>query len=56
MTSGIATAVATRGYESTSFEHWATAWLTSWVLMIPLVLFAAPALHRLTLLLMRDAA
>lgn len=28
--------------------HWLQAWLFSWLLMLPVVLFAAPAIRRLT--------
>jgi hypothetical protein len=56
LTTGVATAVATSGYEyeATSLLRWATAWVTSWVLMMPLVLFVAPVIQRLTSLLTCD--
>jgi hypothetical protein len=28
--------------------HWLLAWLYSWLLMVPVVLFAAPVIRRLT--------
>ncbi|CEG09116.1 hypothetical protein BN961_02537 [Afipia felis] len=52
ITSGVATGLATYSYHvERLFQHWLLAWLTSWALMIPLVLFAAPAVQRLTFLL-----
>jgi hypothetical protein len=56
VTTGIATGVATLGYgESASFlQRWALSWLTSWALMVPVVLFAAPIIQRLTLFLTRE--
>jgi Protein of unknown function (DUF2798) len=56
VTTGIATCVATFGYgDGPSFlQRWAVAWLTSWALIIPVVLFAAPIIQRLTLFLTRD--
>ncbi|CEG09112.1 hypothetical protein BN961_02533 [Afipia felis] len=58
VTTGIATAVATSGYEyGGMFLHrWTTTWFTSWLLMMPVVLFVAPAIQRLTVLLTRDRA
>lgn len=54
LTTGIATAIATSGYETMFMQRWTTTWFTSWVLMMPLVLFSAPAIQRLTSLLTRD--
>lgn len=56
LTTSVATAVATSGYEYEAMFllRWATAWFTSWVLMMPLVLFVAPAIQRLTSLLTCD--
>ncbi|MFC0241649.1 DUF2798 domain-containing protein [Rhodopseudomonas telluris] len=34
--------------------HWLTAWAASWMVMLPIVLFAAPVLRRLTLVLTTD--
>jgi hypothetical protein len=56
LTTGIATAVAASGYEyeTTFLQHWIATWFVSWVLMMPLVLFVAPIIQRLTALLTRD--
>jgi len=58
VTTGIATAVATSGYEDGAIflQRWTTTWGTSWLLMMPVVLFVAPAIQRLTALLTRDRA
>lgn len=34
--------------------NWLAAWLISWVMMLPVVLFAAPAIRSLTLALTHD--
>ncbi|MBI5128822.1 MAG: DUF2798 domain-containing protein [Rhodopseudomonas palustris] len=55
--SGITTAVASMIAsvpflgEQTFAEHWLPAWGASWMVMLPVVLFAAPLLRRLTLVL-----
>lgn len=49
LTSAIAAAVAglplTSGHQ---FAHWLQSWLISWLLMLPIVIFAAPAIRRLS--------
>ena len=49
LTCGIAAAIA--GFPLTTSDnfvlHWLQAWLFSWLLMSPVVLFAAPAIRRL---------
>ncbi|MGE0629699.1 MAG: DUF2798 domain-containing protein [Hyphomicrobiaceae bacterium] len=55
VTSGVAAGVASFGYEQEEILlHWAQSWFLSWLIMIPLVLFAAPAIRRLTVLLTRE--
>jgi len=56
LTTGIATGVASAGYfdEAMFLARWGQAWLTSWALMIPVVLFAAPVIQRLTRLLTHE--
>ena len=56
LTTGIATGVASAGYveEAMFVARWLQAWLTSWTLMIPVVLFAAPVIQRLTLFVTRE--
>jgi hypothetical protein len=34
--------------------HWLSAWLISWVVMLPFVLFAAPFIRRLSVVLTRE--
>ena len=49
LTSAIAAAIASLPFGATgSFTvHWMQSWLASWLLMLPLVIFAAPAIRRL---------
>lgn len=48
LTSAIAAAVASLPLTSgPQFVHWLQSWLISWVLMLPVVIFAAPAIRRL---------
>lgn len=55
VTSGVAAGIASYGYQNEGiFQHWVHAWLLSWALMIPLVLFVAPAIRRLTLILTHE--
>jgi hypothetical protein len=35
-------------------SNWLGSWLTSWALMVPIVLFAAPTIQRVTVLLTND--
>jgi len=57
VTSGVAAGVASYGYQHEGiFQHWIQAWLLFWMLMVPLVLFVAPAIRRLTLILTREEA
>jgi uncharacterized protein DUF2798 len=34
--------------------HWLQSWLVSWLLMLPVVIFAAPAIRRLAHAMTRD--
>ena len=34
--------------------HWLQSWLMAWIMMTPIVLFAAPAIRRLTYILTRE--
>jgi hypothetical protein len=36
------------------FTNWLQSWLTSWALMVPIVLLAAPIIQRLTRSMTRD--
>lgn len=56
LTSAIAAAIAslpvrTMGYFLT---HWLQSWLISWALMLPVVIFAAPAIRTLSYALTRE--
>jgi hypothetical protein len=55
LTSAIAAAIASAGVASGGLflNHWLGSWLLSWVLMLPVVLFAAPFIRRLTVMLTR---
>jgi hypothetical protein len=56
LTSLIAAAIASYPllHSGTFLRNWITAWLISWVLMLPAVLFAAPAIRTLAIALTRD--
>ena len=50
LTCAIAAAIASAPLASSGnfVLHWLQAWLLSWLLMLPVVLFAAPVIRRLT--------
>jgi len=54
----VAAAIASLPFLATgSFvPHWVRSWLLAWVMMLPIVLFAAPAIRKLTRFLTRDDA
>ena len=56
LTCAIAAAIASYPFlQSGSFMvHWLRSWGASWVLMLPVVLFAAPAIRRLSLAMTRE--
>ncbi len=56
LTCSIAAAIASTPFlqDGSFMRHWLQSWLLSWVLMLPVVLFAAPGIRRLTLLLTRE--
>jgi len=56
LTCAIAAAIASMPFLSAhSFlRHWLQSWALSWGLMLPVVLFAAPGIRRLTWVLTRD--
>ena len=35
-------------------SRWTLSWLISWAIMLPFVLFAAPAIHALSIVLTKD--
>ena len=56
LTSAIAAGIASVPFlkEGAFFVSWLRSWAIAWVLMIPLVLFAAPAIRRITHALTRE--
>jgi hypothetical protein len=56
LTSAVAAAIASYPFlQSGGFIlHWLGSWLVSWVLMLPAVIFAAPAIHRMANALTRE--
>ncbi len=53
LTSAIAAAIASVPFLALGefAIHWLRSWLVAWFLMLPIVLFAAPAIRRLALVL-----
>jgi len=53
LTSLIAAGIASAPFASQGqfFSHWLLSWLISWAAMLPFVLFAAPAIHAVSILL-----
>jgi hypothetical protein len=54
VTTAITAAVASSESGGMFLTHWFQSWLVSWALMIPIVLLAAPIIHRLALSLLAD--
>lgn len=56
VTTSVASAVASFRFlaDGAFVINWLESWLASWAVMIPIVVFAAPAIQRVTLLLTRD--
>ena len=50
LTSAVAAAIASRPFlvEGLFLKHWLQSWLLAWLLMMPIVLFAAPAIRWLS--------
>ena len=50
LTSAVAAAIASYPFiaEGVFLAHWLPAWLIAWLLMVPVVLFAAPFIRRMT--------
>ncbi len=50
LTCGIAAAIASLPFIAggTFLTHWLQSWLFAWIMMLPIVLFAAPAIRKLT--------
>lgn len=58
LTCALAGAIASFPFLATgSFAaHWVRSWLLAWLMMLPIVLFAAPAIHGLTRFVTREEA
>jgi amino acid transporter len=56
LTSAIAAAIASLPFTAARVYllHWLGSWLIAWIMMLPIVLFAAPAIRNLTELLTRE--
>jgi hypothetical protein len=56
LTCAIAAAIASFPFLAggTFITHWLQSWFVAWILMLPVVLFAAPAIRRLTYILTRE--
>ena len=57
LTSAVAAAIASLPFLETGgfLAHWLSAWLISWLLMLPVVIFAAPGIRRLSNALTRES-
>jgi Protein of unknown function (DUF2798) len=55
LTCAIAAAIASYPFMANGsfMEHWIRAWLLSWLMMLPVVILAAPAIRRLADMLTR---
>jgi hypothetical protein len=56
LTSAIAAAIASLPVRTTGYfaTHWLQSWLVSWLLMLPIVIFAAPAIRRMAHAITRE--
>jgi ABC-type bacteriocin/lantibiotic exporter with double-glycine peptidase domain len=56
LTSAVAAAIASYPFfaDGSFLLHWLRSWLLAWVLMTPIVLFAAPAIRAMSHALTRD--
>lgn len=56
LTAGIATAMASTNALGTGafFVHWSQSWTLTWLMMLPIVILAAPAIRRLAFAMTRD--
>ncbi|MBI3699167.1 MAG: DUF2798 domain-containing protein [Afipia sp.] len=56
LTSAVAAAIASASFynECLFWSHWLRSALLAWLVMLPVVLFAAPAIRRLTVFLTRE--
>jgi hypothetical protein len=56
LTSLIAAGIASIPFtgDGTFLSHWLSSWIISWAVMLPFVLFAAPTIHALSILLTKE--
>ena len=56
LTCAIAAAIASYPFmaSGTFVAHWLQSWFIAWVMMLPIVLFAAPGIRNLTHILTRE--
>jgi hypothetical protein len=56
LTSAIAAAIASVPFLAggTFLLHWLQSWIAAWIIMLPIVMFAAPAIRSLTHILTRE--
>ena len=56
LTSGVAAAIASLPFRQDGqfLSHWIGAWCLAWLMMLPLVMFAAPAIRRIAHWLTRE--
>ncbi|MDB5575814.1 MAG: hypothetical protein JWR80_990 [Bradyrhizobium sp.] len=56
LTCAVAAAIASVPFlaAGTFVAHWLRSWLVAWIMMLPIVLFAAPAIRSLTHILTRE--
>jgi hypothetical protein len=56
LTCAVAAAIASVPFltSGTFVAHWLQSWLMAWMMMLPIVLFAAPAIRSLTDILTRE--
>ena len=56
LTCAVAAAIASGPFltSGTFVSHWLQSWLMAWIMMLPIVLFAAPAIRSLTHILTRE--
>jgi FtsH-binding integral membrane protein len=56
LTCAIAAGIASFPFVATGafVNHWLQSWLVAWIMMLPIVLFAAPAIRKLTQILTRE--
>ena len=56
LTCAIAAAIASFPFlqRGTFVAHWLQSWFVAWIMMLPIVIFAAPAIRTLTHILTRE--